>query len=172
MSALNKKLTISIPILVVIVVSVIVTTALMNNRKPDIDPNLNPANNPESSTSSEPKTETTKMDKIYATINGEKLEIRLEDNSTVSALIKELPLEVSMNDLNSNEKYAYLDNSLPTNTYSPKHIEAGDVMLFGDNCLVIFYKSFDTSYSYTKIGHIDNLPSLSGGSISATLNAE
>ena len=172
MSALNKKLTISIPILVVIVVSVIVTTALMNNRKPDIDPNLNPANNPESLTSSEPKTETTKMDKIYATINGEKLEIRLEDNSTVSALIKELPLEVSMSDLNSNEKYAYLDNSLPTNTYSPKHIEAGDVMLFGDNCFVVFYKSFDTSYSYTKIGHIDNLPSLGGGSISVTLNAE
>ena len=172
MSALNKKLTISIPILVVIVVSVIVTTALMNNRKPDIDPNLNPANNPESSTSSEPKTETTKMDKIYATINGEKLEIRLEDNSTVSALIKELPLEVSMNDLNSNEKYAYLDNSLPTNTYSPKYIEAGDIMLFGDNCLVIFYKSFNTSYSYSKIGHINNLPELDDGSITVNLNAE
>ena len=172
MSALNKKLTISIPILVVIVVSVIVTTALMNNRNPDIDPNLNPANNPESSTSSKLKTETTKMDKIYATINGEKLEIRLEDNSTVSALMKELPLELSMSDLNSNEKYAYLDNPLPTNTYSPKHIEAGDVMLFGDNCFVVFYKSFDTSYSYTKIGHIDNLPSLGGGSISVTLNAE
>lgn len=172
MSALNKKLTISIPILVVIVVSVIVTTTLMNNRKPDIDPNLNPANNPESSTSSEPKTETTKMDKIYATINGEKLEIRLEDNSTVSALIKELPLEVSMSDLNSNEKYAYLDNSLPTNTYSPKHIEAGDIMLFGDNCLVIFYKSFNTSYSYSKIGHINNLPELDDGSITVNLNAE
>ncbi|MBQ6127874.1 hypothetical protein IJI69_04290 [Candidatus Saccharibacteria bacterium] len=112
------------------------------------------------------------MDKIYATINGEKLEIKLEDNSTVSALLKELPLEVSMSDLNSNEKYAYLDNSLPTNTYSPKHIETGDVMLFGDNCLVVFYESFDTSYSYTKIGHIDNLPSLGGGSISVTLNAE
>ena len=172
MSALNKKLTISIPILVVIVVSVIVTTALMNNRKPDIDPNLNPANNPESSTSSELKTETTKMDKIYATINGEKLEIKLEDNSTVSALLKELPLEVSMSDLNSNEKYAYLDNSLPTNTYSPKHIEAGDIMLFGDNCLVIFYKSFNTSYSYSKIGHINNLPELDDGSITVNLNAE
>ena len=133
MSALNKKLTISIPILVVIVVSVIVTTTLMNNRKPDIEPNLNPANNPESLA---------------------------------------IALEVSMSDLNSNEKYAYLDNSLPTNTYSPKHIEAGDIMLFGDNCLVIFYKSFNTSYSYTKIGHIDNLPSLGGGSISVTLNAE
>ena len=112
------------------------------------------------------------MDKIYATINGEKLEIRLEDNSTVSALIKELPLEVSMSDLNSNEKYAYLDNSLPTNTYSPKHIETGDVMLFGDNCFVVFYKSFDTSYSYTKIGHIDNLPSLGDGDMSAAFSAE
>ena len=163
MSALNKKLTISIPILVVIVVSVIVTTALMNNRKPDTDPNLNPINS---------QTETAKMDKMYATINGEKLEIKLEDNSTVSALIKELPLEVSMSDLNSNEKYAYLDNSLPTNTYSPKHIEAGDIMLFGDNCLVIFYKSFNTSYSYSKIGHINNLPELDDGSITVNLNAE
>ncbi len=160
---MNKKLTISMPILVVIVVSVIVTTALMNNRKPDTDSNLNPTNS---------QTETAKMDKIYATINGEKLEIKLEDNSTVSALLKELPLEVSMSDLNSNEKYAYLDNSLPTNTYSPKHIEAGDVMLFSDNCLVIFYKSFDTGYSYTKIGHIDNLPSFGDGSVSVAFSVE
>ena len=112
------------------------------------------------------------MDKIYATINNKKYEIKLENNSTVSALIKELPLEVSMNDLNNNEKYVDLDSSLPTNTYSPKHIEAGDVMLFGNNCLVIFYESFDTSYSYTKIGHIDNLPNLGGGSISMTFSAE
>ena len=33
-------------------------------------------------------------------------------------------------------------------------------MLYGNNCLVVFYKSFDTSYSYTKIGHIENLPDL------------
>ena len=163
MSVFNKKLTISMPILVVIVVSVIVTTALMNNRKPDTDSNLNPTNS---------QTETAKMDKIYATINGEKLEIKLEDNSTVSALLKELPLEISMSDLNSNEKYAYLDTSLPTNTYNPKHIEVGDVMLFGDNCLVIFYKSFDSGYSYTKIGHIDNLSSLGDGSMSAAFSVE
>lgn len=163
MSVLNKKLTISMPILVVIIVSVVVTTILMNNRKPDTDPNLNPTNS---------QTETAKMDKIYATINGEKLEIKLENNSTVSALLKELPLEVSMSDLNNNEKYAYLDNSLPTNSYSPKHIEAGDVMLFSDNCLVVFYKSFDTSYSYTKIGHIDSLPSLGDGSMSVIFSAE
>lgn len=112
------------------------------------------------------------MDKIYATINNKKYEIKLENNSTVSALIKELPLEVSMNDLNNNEKYVNLDSSLPTNTYSPKHIEAGDVMLFGNNCLVIFYESFDTSYSYTKIGHIDNLPKFGNDSISMIFSAE
>jgi len=37
-----------------------------------------------------------------------------------------------------------------------KNIKKGDIMLFGNNCLVIFYKSFKTSYSYTKIGHIEN----------------
>ena len=65
-----------------------------------------------------------------------------------------------MSDLNNNEKYIYLDTSLPTNPYNPKEIERGDVMLFGNDCLVIFYRSFNTSFSYTKIGHIDNLPDL------------
>ena len=33
-------------------------------------------------------------------------------------------------------------------------------MLYNDNCIVLFYKSFDTEYSYTKLGHIDNLSEL------------
>ena len=39
-------------------------------------------------------------------------------------------------------------------------------MLYGNNCLVIFYKSFDTSYSYTKIGHIEDLNELENKNIS------
>ena len=172
MSTLNKKLIISIPILIAIAVSVVATTILMNNHKPDADPNLNSTNNSEDSINSEPKTETTKMDKMFVAISDKKYEIKLENNSTVSALMQQLPLEVSMSDLNNNEKYVDLDSSLPTNTYSPKHIEAGDVMLFGNNCLVVFYESFDTSYNYTKIGHIDNLPNLGSGSIPMTFSAE
>lgn len=103
-------------------------------------------------------------------INNEKYIVNLEDNETVTSLIKLLPLEVTMNELNGNEKYVYLDESLPTNSTDPKHINAGDVMLFGDNCLVIFYKSFDTSYSYTKIGHIDNLPDLGKGNIDVKIS--
>ena len=163
---MNKKLAISIPILIAIIISVVVTTIVLNNKEPDKDPNLSPE------TSQPIDNEETVMSKIYISIDNEKLEANLENNSTVSALIKILPLEISMNDLNSNEKYAYLDESLPTNTYNPKHIEAGDVMLFGNNCLVVFYESFDTSYSYTKIGHIDNLPNLGNGSISMTFSAE
>lgn len=172
MSTLNKKLTISIPILITITVSVVATMILTNNHKPDVDPNLNSTNNSEDSINSEPKTETTKMDKMFVTISDKKYEIKLDNNSTVSALMQELPLEVSMSDLNNNEKYVDLDSSLPANTYSPKHIEAGDLMLFGNNCLVVFYESFDTSYNYTKIGHIDNLPNLGSGNISMTFSAE
>ena len=93
-------------------------------------------------------------------INNKEYIINLEDNKTTKEFIELLPLELNMDELNGNEKFAYLDTNLPTNSYSPKYINAGDVMLFGNNCLVIFYKSFDTTYSYTKIGHIDNLSDL------------
>ena len=161
---MNKKLTISIPILIAIIASVVVTTIMINNKGKE--PNLLPETN--QSIDNEEMT----MDKVYININNKKLGINLENNSTTSALIKLLPLELSMNDLNGNEKYVYLNESLPTNTYSPKHIEAGDIMLFSDNCLVIFYEPFDTSYSYSKIGRINNMPSLGDGNISISIRVK
>ena len=104
-------------------------------------------------------------DNINVIINNKKYSIILEDNETVKEFLNLLPSEFNMKELNGNEKYVYLDYALSTNSINPKHIEAGDVMLYGDNCLVIFYKSFDTSYSYTKIGHIDDLEDLGNGSI-------
>ena len=98
-------------------------------------------------------------------INKKVYTIDLENNETVDAFVNLLPKELTMNELNGNEKYIYLDEFLPTNASNPKHINIGDVMLYGNNCLVIFYKSFDTSYSYTKIGHIDDLPNLGNDNI-------
>ena len=106
-----------------------------------------------------------KVNNIKLTINNKTYNLILEDNNTVIEFINLLPQEYNMNELNGNEKYIYINSSLTTNSYNPKHIEKGDVMLYGDNCLVIFYKSFDTSYSYTKIGHIENLDDLGNGKI-------
>ncbi len=91
--------------------------------------------------------------------------IKLEDNETVRSFINVLPQELDMQELNGNEKYAYLDITLPVTPVNPERINIGDVMLYGNNCLVVFYKSFNTSYSYVKIGHIDNLPDLGKGNI-------
>ena len=102
---------------------------------------------------------------VKAIINEKEYTINLEDNETANSFANLLPQELNMSELNGNEKYIYLDTTLPTNSSNPKRINAGDVMLYGDNCLVIFYKSFDTSYSYTRIGHIDDLPNLGNGNI-------
>ena len=106
------------------------------------------------------------MDMVKIKIDGYEYIINLENNDTVDSLINMLPLKLNMEDLNSNEKYAYLDRTLPTNSYNPKTINKGDVMLYGSNCIVIFYKTFNTVYSYTKIGHIDNLPDFNDDDIS------
>ena len=102
---------------------------------------------------------------IKVTINDNIYTFKTDNSNTVEEFISLLPQELTMSELNGNEKYVYLDKSLTINSSDYKHIEKGDVMLFGDNCLVIFYKSFDTSYSYTKIGHIDNLGDLGNGNI-------
>lgn len=108
-----------------------------------------------------------KVSEVKVTINDKEYIIELENNDTVNEFIKILPQEFIMDELNGNEKFVYMNNSLTTNPYNPNHIVKGDVMLYGNNCLVIFYKSFDTLYSYTKIGHIDNLDNLGNGSITA-----
>ena len=107
------------------------------------------------------------INSVKVTINGKQYTIQLEDNETADSFVNLLPQEFNMSELNGNEKYIYLDTTLPTNSSNPKHINSGDVMLYGNNCLVIFYKSFDTSYSYTIIGHIDNLDNLGNGNITA-----
>lgn len=80
----------------------------------------------------------------------------LADSETGEAFAALLPLTITMNELNGNEKYHYLNSSLPTAAYQPGTIHAGDLMLYGNNCVVLFYETFNTSYSYTRIGSIDD----------------
>lgn len=80
----------------------------------------------------------------------------LADSETGKAFAQLLPMTITMNELNGNEKYHYLDSSLPTNSYQPGTIHAGDLMLYGNNCVVLFYETFNSGYSYTRIGSIDD----------------
>ncbi len=96
----------------------------------------------------------------------------LYDNETVAAFKAMLPLTLNMTDLNANEKYYHFPNDLPTSPSNPGTIQAGDVMLYGSSSLVLFYKTLSTSYSYTRMGKVDD-PSglavaLGSGSVTVT----
>ncbi len=84
----------------------------------------------------------------------------LYDNATATAFKALLPLTVNMIELNGNEKYVDLPRSMPTNAANPGTIQNGDLMLYGSSTLVLFYKTFSTSYSYTRLGRIDDVTGL------------
>lgn len=125
----------------------------------------------------EPEQSTEKEDNalsIEITVNGHTFSATLYDNETTRAFKELLPLTLDMNELNGNEKYYYLSDSLPTDSSRPSIINVGDIMLYGSDCLVIFYESFLTSYSYTPIGKIDNpdglTAALGNGSVQVAFN--
>ena len=107
------------------------------------------------STATEVKEVSYMQSTITVQVNGKTFPATLEDNPTARAFVERLPLEIDMTELNGNEKYFYLNEDLPSNSVSVKQIHSGDLMLFGSNCLVLFYKDFATSYSYTRLGKLD-----------------
>ncbi|MDO4270338.1 MAG: cyclophilin-like fold protein [Eubacteriales bacterium] len=112
------------------------------------------------------------LPKLTVEIGNQAFPVTLEDNETTRALLDRLPLTVTLSELNGNEKYYYLPDSLPANAARPGTIRAGDLMLYGDDCLVLFYQTFDSGYSYTRLGALDapaGLPAAVGrGSVEAT----
>ena len=95
--------------------------------------------------------------KMIIKIGNKDFTASFESNSTAAAFSDMLPLSLSMSELNGNEKYYYLSKTLPSEPKRVDKINSGDIMLYGNNCVVLFYKSFNTSYKYTKIGHIDDV---------------
>ena len=78
----------------------------------------------------------------------------LYDNPTAEKFKALLPMKLVMKELNNNEKYADIPGKLGTKPTNPGNIQAGDIMIYDTNTLVLFYKSFRTNYSYTKLGRI------------------
>lgn len=91
---------------------------------------------------------------MYIEINGQIASVQLEDNATTTALMADVPFTIKMDDLHRNEKYHYFNKAFPTDAESVQTIEAGDVLLYQNNCLVIFYEAVEPTAEYTRIGQI------------------
>ena len=100
----------------------------------------------------------------------------LYDNTATTAFKALLPMTINMSELNGNEKYFRLSVNMPTTDSNPGTIQSGDLMIYGSNTLVLFYKTFSTSYSYTKLGRINDTTGLAdavgSGSVTATYELE
>lgn len=93
---------------------------------------------------------------VTLTANGQEFEAVIYDNPSARAFIQLLPLSAEMEELNGNEKYYYFEDPLPADSQAMQSIQAGDLMLYGDDCFVLFYEDFETPYSYTPLGKIQN----------------
>lgn len=100
------------------------------------------------------------MTSILVQIGGKVFTARLEDNETARAFAAMLPLKLDMEDLNDNEKVIKLSKKLPGQVSNPGTIREGDLMIWSSRSLVLFYKTFPTSYSYSRVGRIEDTAGL------------
>lgn len=150
-------------LLILICVIIPINTACADNAGSSKDVNLSHDNNSAGAES---------MENINITldINGKIFNAVFYNNETAQKFAEMLPVTMNMTELNGNEKYYYLNTTLPVNSERVGTIKKGDIMLYGNNCIVIFYESFNTSYSYTKIGYIENADNLSGAIETGSVN--
>ena len=95
---------------------------------------------------------------IVVSIGEKRFTAQVEESETGRAFVEKLPITLSMNELNGNEKYCY-GVSLPTASKYYGKIEPGDLMLYGSNCLVLFY-GVAGGYSYTRVGRLTSTDGL------------
>ena len=121
---------------------------------------------------------TVQSNKVYLTIGNTALTATLAENSATEALkerLKTEPITIDMSDYGGWEKVGSLGFSLPT---SNEQITAQpcEFVLYQGNQLVIFYGS--NSWSYTRLGKIDNITQselksiLGTGNVTITLSSE
>ena len=98
---------------------------------------------------------------MWMTVGERRFAITLADTDAARAFAAQLPLTLDMAELNGNEKHADLPKALPTDASRPGTIRNGDLMLYGSDTLVVFYETFRSSYSYTRLGWVNDPGDLS-----------
>ena len=114
---------------------------------------------------------------LKITVNNLEFTATLENNDTAKAFVKLLPMTLTMDDVNGNEKSNFLSTNIRNDkSKNPGTINIGDIMCYSSNCLVMFYETLSTSYSYVSIGHIDNVEgyvnALGSGSVQVTFELD
>ena len=87
--------------------------------------------------------------RVIIDVGGKTFTAVMYDNKTADEFISRLPLTIEMNELNGNEKYYNFQSSFTTHNKPAGRIHSGDLKIYDDNCLVLFYDSFTSGYSYT-----------------------
>ena len=98
-------------------------------------------------------------DSVKVQINDNIFDIELENNSAAQELIKELKkgnITVNATEYGGFEKVGELGFSLPASDENI-NTEPGDIVLYQGDKVSLFYGSH--SWSYTKLGKIDNISS-------------
>lgn len=113
---------------------------------------------------------------FYVTVGGITLSATFADNSgaqALRALLAESDITIEMRDCGGLEKVGPLGQSLPASN-SQTTTQAGDIVLYQGNQIVIFYGS--NSWSYTRLGRINDLTgwaqALGSGSVSVTFSLQ
>lgn len=129
--------------------------------------------NDEEQENTEQEKDDTQM-KMQLEVNGKTFTATLEENAATEELVRMMqaaPVVIDMRDYAGFEKVGSLGRNLPANDCQTT-THAGDIVLYQGDQIVIFYGS--NSWSYTRLGHIDNLngweEALGSGSVTVTFS--
>lgn len=98
------------------------------------------------------ETDNTMPETIKITVSGKTLPVKIEDNEATKALVaalREASIAYEAHDYGGFEKVGPLGRTLPTSD-TQITTQAGDVILYSGNQIVLFYGS--NTWSYTRIG--------------------